>query len=105
MGKDFLSKKVKITVCSDGFVSVMLNPEHRRLGAALPAYSVNTLENAIQLIEAVCPLNVCDRGKDGISLEPRAPNWPAWGATQDINLIFELGEIFYKHDNEKDSQK
>jgi hypothetical protein len=89
---DRLTRPVKITVCADGFVSVMEKPKDRRLGAAMVCYSAWTLKEAIDLIQQVCELRPCFHGgKTGMVLEPRAPEWPAEAGIGDID---QLGGLF-----------
>lgn len=98
--KNYLSKPVKITVCRDGFVSIMRNAKDRRLKAGLPCYSVQDIGVAITLIGKVCTLRACEHGgKTGTLIEPWAPNWPLYGDA-DVDLIEKLGELFHHAEQE-----
>lgn len=91
---DYLRKPIKITVCADGFVSIMRTAKDRRQKAALPCYSVNEIHEAIVLIGKVCHLRACEHGgKTGTLIEPWAPNWPLYGSA-DVEHIYQLGELF-----------
>lgn len=92
-----LDKKYKITVCADGFVSIMENAKDRRLGAALPAYSCSDIHTAMELIRRVCVLTRCDHGKKtGVIIEPKAPNFIGREGSQDISMIQQFGELLQK---------
>lgn len=95
---DFLKKDIKITACADGFVSVYAFDKDKRLGAALPFYSVDTWREAITLIGMVCKLKPCNHGgKTGLVIEPRAPNWPKdeeAPMSERLHALQELTELF-----------
>ncbi len=84
-----LLKPIKITVCSDGFVSIMTTKSKaipRRLNAGLPVHSVDTIQEAVDLISKTCLLAPClHGGKTGTTIEPRVPNWPRESSIDDLN--------------------
>lgn len=93
-----IDRPVLITVCADGFVSIMRDKKDRRLRAALPCHSTNTVEEAIHLIGKVCNLRACAHGgKTGTLIEPWAPNWPIYGEgtfehKEELSKLFETAE-------------
>lgn len=90
-----LTRPVKITVCADGFVSLCEEMADRRLKAALPFHSAWTRAEAIALIQRVCELHPCRHGgKVGMTVEPRAPNWPAGTHVECTSYIDDLADIF-----------
>ncbi len=92
-----ISKKFKISVCADGFVSLYSSTHKelkRRLGSALPVYSVDNMFVALELIERVCRLRPCVRpGKAGTSIEPKAPGWPQDYMHNEPDVSYELERI------------
>lgn len=88
-----LNKPIKITVCKDGAVSIRFGELKPRQNAALPCYSVDTLDKALLLIRKVCHLSVYTDDGDNTTVEPKAPNWG--GNIEDIAY---LTEVFKKAD-------
>lgn len=84
-----LDRPVKITACADGFLSIQSDSLNlkRRLGAALPFYSVNSIQEALKLISDVGELAVCQSPK-GCSVEYQIPEWKV----NDVSRLFELNE-------------
>lgn len=95
-----LKRPVKITVCGDGFVSIMTGPKDRRLKAALPCHSAWNLKEALELIAKVCILRACAHGgKLGMTVEAHAPDWWPENAEPDSQAnIQRLADLFQKVD-------
>jgi len=92
------TKPIKITVCADGHVSILRNEKDRRLKAAICCYGVDSIEDALMLIQKVCILKACVHGgKVGTLVEPWAPNWPI-GIDADYTHIQELSKMFSQAD-------
>lgn len=78
--QDILEKQFKITVCADGFVSVIQHLKDRRLGSGIPVYGCNDIIRALTLIQKACFLSRCrHRGKTGTTVEPKLVGWPEGG--------------------------
>ncbi len=75
------TKRFTITVCMDGHVSIIdtldKGRKQRRLGSALPAFTVDDVLDAFELIRRLCTLpRVHHGGKTGTLLEPMFIGWP-----------------------------
>lgn len=86
----YLEKPIKITVCSDGFLSLRFGKLKPRLGAALPCYSTDTVEQALELIKQIGVLTPCE-GSKGVTVEFRAPDW----VPDSLESINQLAETFF----------
>jgi len=81
---------VSIEICKDGIVSVRVDStQQRRLNAALPMYSVSTVERAEQLIVLLCSTVSTPLGTEYL-----APQWT--GKVEDIDRV---GGLFAHWDN------
>lgn len=102
-----LSKRFKITVCCDGFVSIVEDMKHRRLNAALPAHSVDSIELALELVKQTTELRVCrHKGKLGTTIEPRAKCWPVFGdADDDIEYVQDFAEDLQRAEKQIEHKK
>ena len=90
-----LGLRYQITACADGFMSIIDRKDkakQRRLGAALPAHSVDDIFLAYELVAEVSELRLCAHGgKIGTTLEAHAKHWPL-GGTDDVQHLYDLGQ-------------
>lgn len=101
MNTNYLNKPIKITVCCDGFVSIMRTAKDKRLRAGLPCYSVDNLPQALELIRKVCILRCCEHGgKTGTLVEPWMPDWPLVGGGT-LDDLDKAGNYFAKADGKE----
>ena len=79
---EIIKKKYQITVCADGFVSVVDDMRNRRLKAGIPVWGTDDIAFALHLISRVCTLSCCTHGgKTGTTVEPKMPVWPKGGCS------------------------
>jgi hypothetical protein len=84
----------------DGHVSIIDtkdNKRQRRLGSALPAFTVDDISTAFELIRRLCTLSRCDHGgKTGTLLEPRVNGWPYAATLEHLDGVSALFELEYE---------
>jgi hypothetical protein len=100
MNPEHFGRRYSITVCMDGHVSIIDTREgrkQRRLGSALPVFTVDQLSIAFELIRRLCTLSRCAHGgKTGTLLEPRVNGWPNEATLEDLERVTGLFELEYE---------
>lgn len=100
--------KYIITVCADGFVSIMERGSkgQRRNGSALPAFAVDDITDAMLLIQRLCVLGRCSHGrKTGTLIEPRMIGWPEDADLRDLDAVADKFEEAYAELSRRRTQR